>query len=213
MVRLQLLTGMQPGEVVAMRGIDLETSGKVWVYRPGSDQGLHGKHKTAHRGQSRVILIGPRAQDVLRSWLRLNLQEFLFQPRATMEQYRAERRQRRKTPMTPSASKRRPKKTPKRAPGDCYRVSSYDHAVMDACDAAFNPPNPLARLEGETKKKWLARIGAEGFEEVEQWRKTHRWHPNQLRHTKATELRKEFGIDTARAVLGHRSSAITETYA
>jgi integrase len=39
------------------------------------------------------------------------------------------------------------------------------------------------------------------------------WHPNQLRHTKATEIRREAGLDAARAVLGHRSSAITETYA
>jgi integrase len=39
------------------------------------------------------------------------------------------------------------------------------------------------------------------------------WHPNQLRHTKATEIRREAGIDAARAVLGHRSPAITEVYA
>jgi integrase len=48
---------------------------------------------------------------------------------------------------------------------------------------------------------------------VKQWRKAHRWHPNQLRHAKATELRRELGLDTARAVLGHRSPRITETYA
>lgn len=39
------------------------------------------------------------------------------------------------------------------------------------------------------------------------------WHPHQLRHNAATFLRKEFGLDTARAVLGHRSPAITEVYA
>ncbi len=50
MVRLQLLTGMRPGEVVVVRGMDLEMTGKVWRYRPGSDQGAHGKHKTAYRG-------------------------------------------------------------------------------------------------------------------------------------------------------------------
>jgi integrase len=36
------------------------------------------------------------------------------------------------------------------------------------------------------------------------------WHPNQLRHNAATRLRKEFGLDTARAVLGHSSPAVTE---
>jgi integrase len=213
MVNLQLLTGMRPGEVVVMRGTDLETAGKVWVYRPGSDAGPHGKHKTSYRGQARVVLIGPRAQEVLRPWLRLNLQEYLFQPREAMEQYRAELRRDRKTPLTPSQARRRPKTNAERAPGDRYRVSSYDHAVMDACDAAFLPPEPLARGEGETKKEWRARIGPEGWAEVKRWRKGHRWHPNQLRHTKATELRREYGLDAARAVLGHRSPQITEVYA
>jgi integrase len=39
------------------------------------------------------------------------------------------------------------------------------------------------------------------------------WTPNQLRHSKATEIRREAGLDAARAVLGHRSPAITEVYA
>jgi len=38
------------------------------------------------------------------------------------------------------------------------------------------------------------------------------WHPNQLRHAAGTRLEKLFGIDVARAVLGHRSPAVTETY-
>jgi integrase len=213
MARLQLLTGMRPGEVVVMRGMDLETTGKVWAYRPGSDAGPHGKHKTAYRGQARVILIGPRAQEVLRPWLRLNLREYLFQPREAMAQYRAELRRNRKTPLTPSQAQRRPKKNARRAAGDRYRVSSYDHAVMSACDAAFPPPAPLARLKGETKKEWLARIGPDGWAEVKCWRHAHRWHPNQLRHAKATELRREFGLDAARAVLGHRSPQVTAVYA
>lgn len=39
------------------------------------------------------------------------------------------------------------------------------------------------------------------------------WHPNQLRHLAATNLRKEFGIEVARAVLGHSTVATTEIYA
>ena len=42
---------------------------------------------------------------------------------------------------------------------------------------------------------------------------SHRWHPHQLRHNAATFLRKEFGLETARIILGHRSAAITEVYA
>lgn len=39
------------------------------------------------------------------------------------------------------------------------------------------------------------------------------WHPHQLRHNAATWLRKEFGLDVARVVLGHRSAQVTEIYA
>lgn len=40
------------------------------------------------------------------------------------------------------------------------------------------------------------------------------WHPNQLRHLAATELRRKFGIEAAQTILGHRlGSAITEVYA
>jgi integrase len=40
-----------------------------------------------------------------------------------------------------------------------------------------------------------------------------RWHPHQLRHSSATRLRSEFGLEVARIILGHTSSAVTETYA
>ena len=39
------------------------------------------------------------------------------------------------------------------------------------------------------------------------------WHPHQLRHTAATTIRREMGLDAARALLGHRSLGITDTYA
>jgi integrase len=39
------------------------------------------------------------------------------------------------------------------------------------------------------------------------------WHPNQLRHLAATNLRREFGIEVARAVLGHATVDMTEVYA
>jgi integrase len=39
------------------------------------------------------------------------------------------------------------------------------------------------------------------------------WHPHQLRHNAATRLRKEFGLDVARVILGHSSPVVTEIYA
>lgn len=39
------------------------------------------------------------------------------------------------------------------------------------------------------------------------------WHPHQLRHTRATELRRQYGVEAVRAVLGHSNIEATELYA
>ena len=39
------------------------------------------------------------------------------------------------------------------------------------------------------------------------------FHPHQLRHTAATRVRKEFGLEAARVALGHRDMRITDDYA
>ena len=39
------------------------------------------------------------------------------------------------------------------------------------------------------------------------------WTPNMLRHTCATELRKKYGLEKSRAVLGHSKMETTEIYA
>jgi integrase len=39
------------------------------------------------------------------------------------------------------------------------------------------------------------------------------FHPNQLRHLRATEVRRDFGLEAAQVVLGHVNAKITEVYA
>jgi integrase len=39
------------------------------------------------------------------------------------------------------------------------------------------------------------------------------WHPNQLRHLHATEVRKMFGLEAAQCVLGHAKADVTQVYA
>ena len=51
--RLQLASGVRRGEVCIMRGCDLDTTGKVWVYRPQ-------QHKTQHHGHQRT---GPTSSE------------------------------------------------------------------------------------------------------------------------------------------------------
>lgn len=39
------------------------------------------------------------------------------------------------------------------------------------------------------------------------------WHPHQLRHTAATMIRRQFGIEAAQVVLGHSRADVTQIYA
>jgi site-specific recombinase XerC len=39
------------------------------------------------------------------------------------------------------------------------------------------------------------------------------WHPNQLRHSAATAIRKQFGLEAAQVILGHSRADVTQVYA
>lgn len=39
------------------------------------------------------------------------------------------------------------------------------------------------------------------------------WHPNQLRHSAATAIRKQFGLEAAQLILGHSGADVTQIYA
>jgi site-specific recombinase XerC len=39
------------------------------------------------------------------------------------------------------------------------------------------------------------------------------WHPNQLRHLFATEVRKSHGLEAAQVLLGHSRADVTQVYA
>ena len=200
-----------------MRGCDLDTTGKVWAYRPEH-------HKTEHHGHQRVIYLGPQAQEIVRPFLKTDLQAYLFSPAEAEAERLAERAKSRKTPLNqgnkPGSNRRR---RPGRKPADHYTVNSYRRAIANACDLAFPPPAELARrrvkgnrgskdLRWEDPDEWRARLGKK-WADVQKWREEHRWHPHQLRHNAATRLRKQDGLEAARVVLGQKSGAVAEIYA
>jgi integrase len=198
MIELQRLTGMRSGEVTIMRSADIDTTGSVWTYTPSS-------HKTAHHGHARSIYLGPKAQTIVKPWLRLDLDAFLFQPREAVEEARSGWRAARRTPMTPSQRARKRKPKPVRVPGERYDSGAYGHAIGKGCDRAFRHPTlGSISLKDLTHEQTL---------ELRAWQRSHRWHPHQLRHGAATHLRKSFGLDVARVVLGHRSAGVTDGYA
>jgi integrase len=219
MIQLQMLTGMRPGEVVIMRGCDITHSGKLWTYIPSS-------HKTEHHDRKRIIHIGPQAQKILETWMAHDLQAYLFSP-AEAEKYRRKQQhaQRRKLLSCGNCPDRYHRKRLIKMPAERYTTTSYARAIADACDKRFPPPRHLSRIRmpargrkarstrWETVTEWRSRIGDQKWAELKSWQHEHRWSPNQLRHNAATYLRKQFGIEAARVILGHSSAAVTEIYA
>ena len=207
MIRLQFLTGMRPGEVCAMRGSDIDMSSATWVYQPV-------RHKTAHHGHARTIYLGPQAQEIIRPFLRPNLTEYLFSPADAERERREAVHTRRKTPLNygnvPGSNR---KHQPKRRPADRYRRDSYARAIEYACQKAFPLPAELARQKGQTHTQWKIGLTPEKKGLIRQWRREHRFHPHQLRHTAATRLRKQFGLEAAQVILGHKTLTVTQVYA
>ncbi len=180
MIHLQWLTGMRPCEVVLMRACDIDMTGEIWLYEPHD-------HKNRWRGHRRIVPLGPKVQEIVRPFMSLKTDAYLFSPQAAEAQRNEFRRQERKTPMTPSQRARRPKKKPQRAKRDRYDVASYRRAIKYGIAKANK-----TRADDQQIPEWF---------------------PLQLRHSRATEVRREYGLEAAQVALGHAHANTTEIYA
>jgi integrase len=102
--------GARAGEALAMTTADIDQSAAdgVWAYRPA-------KHKNAYRGHTRNIVLGPRAQLILRRYLKPGAPEDrLFKPGTVRPGGKIEHR-------------------------DQYSVCDYDKAIGRACVKAGVP--------------------------------------------------------------------------
>ena len=184
MIQLQLCTGMRPGEVCILRARDLDRSGDVWTFIPQT-------HKTAHHGRQRLIFIGPRGQEILQPYLAsLKDDGYVFRPDAAEKARNQLRKSQRKSPMTPSQAKRKPKATPKKSAGEYYLRTSYTRAITRACKLAkINEwaPNQLRHNAATELRK---KHGLEGTRTV-------------LGHstTDMTEIYAEIDFETARKIM------------
>jgi integrase len=129
-----------------------------------------------HFDRRKVIRLGPKAQELLRPWLKRDPEAYCFVPAETSAwQYRRTRRK----PTSETQVEDGGSKVLKLRPGLKYTRHSCRVAVQRACKRAGIPA----------------------------------WSPRQLRQTRATAIRKEFGLEAAKAVLGHTDTKITEIYA
>jgi integrase len=195
MVRVQLLTGMRSGELCQLRACDLDTGGPVWTYRPP-------RHKTEHHGHSRVVAVGPKAQAVLKDFLKLDTGAYLFSPADAESERQAARRAARKTKVQPSQVCRR-KRKPKKGPGARYTPQGYHQSIRKAILAA----NTAGACAACKPLKPADRCGACKAAALPHW------HPHQLRHLHGTEVRRRFGLEAAQVALGHAKADVTQVYA
>jgi integrase len=192
MVQLQTLLGARETEICVMRGRNIDRSGLVWWYVLDPNDIADGQssdfHKTAYRegpdgaAVVKMMPIGPKAQEILKPWLRENADEYIFQPKEARQTQNAQRRNVRKTPLWPSHVRYQAKKKkarPKRPPQDRYDRHSYARAIARACEKAAVP----------------------------------HWHPHQLKHSCGTDVRKKYGLEAARAYMGHTKLSTAEIYA
>ncbi len=180
MVRLQLETGMRPGEMVVMRACDIDMAGPVWLYRPSS-------HKTKHHGHERIIPIGPKGQEIIRRHLKRTSQAYLFSPAEPMAEFRSwcsGRPQEQSAAIAKGPQEATAEEEARRA----LHAASYGHAIAKA-------------IKRHNKKKPESRANNPPLASAP------------TRHLRALELKREAGLDVARAVLGHRAPVITEHYA
>lgn len=204
MVQVQRLSGMRPQEVCDMRLLDIDRSGKVWLYRPET-------HKTEHKGRERVVALGPKAIAILEPYLAGRAAAAtIFSPRQSEALRRAALHAARKVP---HGHGNRPgsnlKRHPKRKPGDRYTAGSYRHAVLRGCERAFPLPEEFSIPSSPT----LAEAEAKARRaRAKEWRKNHRWTPNQLRHALATQVRSSHGLEASRITLGHSAADVTEKH-
>jgi integrase len=140
-------------------------------------------HKTMHRGHTREVFIGPKGQILLAPWLREDSPESHLFSPAAAEDAR-------------HAARLAGRKTPK-WPSHMRRNATKRKADPKRAKREHYDPDTYRRAIEYACKKAGVPV----------------WAPNRLRHSAATEIRKAFGIETARILLGHKTAFTTEIYA
>src|SRR5262249_3125333 len=94
--------------------------------------------------------------------------------------------------------------------GPVFRIErdGYRQAIVRACARAFPHPTltDLSRIDRKN-------LNAADRAELQAWDRKHQWFPNQLRHTFATQVRREHGLEAAQVLLGHSRADVTQVYA
>jgi integrase len=227
MVELQQLTGMRPGEVCGLTLAQVDRTAEPWVYAPTS-------HKGTWRGKPRAIPFGPKARALIIYFL-VNGNT----PPAGFEGIDPNDPKQRATRLAmadayAAAGRDRDADVLR----DVARaVSVVGGCVVDPAAPVFSPareraersarlraarkskvqPSQLARRANKPKRvpgvKYNPGSYAHAIRVAAEKAGVPHWHPNQVRHSVATDVRRRFGLEAAGAALGHSRMSATEVYA
>ena len=174
------LTGCRVGEARKLTTGMIDQSGPIW-------RATLVEHKTARYGRPRIIFISQECQAVLKPWLRPdNPDAVIFDPKLVDERSNIPGR--------------------KLAPGEKYNRTSLAQCLRRACARAFPHPEVELIRSLEPTKYVDRKIGEwkrKHRDELDKWNKAHCWSLAQLRHTRATEIREQHGVDVCAVLLGH----------
>ncbi|WP_404308151.1 tyrosine-type recombinase/integrase [Neorhodopirellula lusitana] len=136
MVRVQVATGMRPGEMCRIRPVDIDRSNAdVWMYRPS-------EHKTARLGKKKAVPIIGDARAALEPYMNRDEESYCFSPRESAAWFRQQKSANRKVPLNtgdrPGVKRGGSLKgnAAKRSPGEVYTKDSYRRAIQRAAEKA-----------------------------------------------------------------------------
>ena len=157
MILVQMDSAMRGQEVRLMRPCDIDTSDDIWIYTPY-------RHKTQHKGKSKIIPIMPDSQAILMSYLiakEKHPEEYVFSPADAMKLLSIQKRKDRKSKVQPSQQKRKAKGR-KYLP--CYTKDAYANAIEKAAKRAGVPhwtPHQLRHTKATEVKQKLGKEAAQ----------------------------------------------------
>ena len=155
----------------------------------GGDLALHTRQPQDGASRARAQdLLGPHSREILRPLAPGRVEGLPVIPSGG-DGRSAARCGRSGRPRSSGRSGTATEKRPQKQPGEVYTTES------------FVEPSPTASRKQTLNEPRSVSHG--GFPS---------WHPHQLRHSAATRLRKEFGLDVTPAVLGHSSAVVTRGY-
>lgn len=193
MMRVQLLTGARPGEVCSMRPCDLDRTGEALAALLGSDvvtgkcwayiPGLKGSEQTA----GKTLHHGRNRIIPVGPQARDILGPYL---------------------------EGRPMDRPIFSPGEAR--AEWDAARKAGRRTPHTPSSRVRKRKANPRKSpgatYTTGAYCQAVGKACAVCGIPRFHPHQLRHNAATRLERQFGIEVARVVLGHKNIDITRVY-